>query len=330
MSIEATDLKLYKSVTVNDGNSNGGGMSVNEVVSNQATNLFPNVTQAERTAGITRYRKLFTKVHDGGNEVLYNHKLWIKKQTPAADSIYIKAGTNSDTQAQADDYTGWLGCGRLNTLASADSTSIEVLFEDAGIGISDGDYGWLSDSTNEEFVEVSGVSWDSHTATITLTSGLTYSYAAYDAGAPVYFAGYEDLSDTTSSIDSFVVTTAGDGDVDTSKFGTYNQGTIEDDWELEMDGANTFKMTGTVTGEIATGQAEASEFKPSNPNVTGSQGYYFIMEAGALTGTWTTGDTLTFSTHHAAKAVWVKEIVGETTASYSNNNPELRVSGESA
>ena len=330
MAIEATDLKLLKSATVNDGLANGGRMSTNEIVSNVPTNLFPNVTQAERTAGITRYRKFFSKLHDDGDEVLYNHKVWVKKQTPAADSLYIKVGTNTDTQAEADDYTDWLGCGRLNASANADATSVEVLFEDDGLGISTGDKAWLSDGTNEEFVEVSGVSFVDATATITLASGLTYSYAAYDPAAQVWFAGYEDLSDTTSSIDSFVLTGASNT-YDGSKFHTYNEGTIEDDWELEIEaGDATYKMTGTIAGEIATAQTKAAQKSFSNPSYSGSQGYYFSMDASALTGTWIAGEKLNFSTHHAAKAMWAKEIVTAGTASYSNNNPEIRVSGESA
>jgi hypothetical protein len=47
-------------------------------------------------------------------------------------------------------------------------------------------------------------------------------------------------------------------------------------------------------------------------------------------GTWETDDVMTFDTHHAAKAFWVKEVVPASTASYSNNNPTVRVSGESA
>jgi len=329
MAIESTDLVLYKSVTVNDTVSNGGRQSYTAVVSNVAVNLFPIVTQAQRTAGITRYRKVFSKLDDDGNEVLYNHKIFVKKQTPADDYIQIKVGTNIDTQAEADDYTGWLGCGRLNTLVSADATSIEVLFEGES-GISTGDTGWLSDSTNEEFVTVTNVSWVASTATITLSAGLTYGYAAYSALDPVYFAGYIDLSDTTSSPDTFVVA-VGSGTFDDSKINTYNQGTIEDDWTIEIEsGDSTYKCTGTFSGEIATGQAKASEFKPSNPNVSGAQGYYFRIQAGAFGGTWAEGNQLTFSTHHASKGVWIKEIVPALTASYSNNNPELRISGESA
>lgn len=329
MAIESTDLKLYKSATVGDTTANGGRQSYNEVVSNQATNLFPNVTQAERTAGLTRYRKMFSKLHDDGNETLYNHRLWIKKQTPADDYIQIKAGTNIDTQAAADDYTAWLGCGRLDGAVLADATTMDILFE-AASGVQNGDVGWLSDGTNEEFVTVSNVSWASNTATLTLSAGLTYGYSAYTAENPVYYAGYLDLSDTTSSVDGITVS-VGAGTFTSANLTTFNQGTIEDSWEIEFESGDvTYKCTGTYAGEIATGQAKASEFKPSNPNVAGSQGYYFKIAASSFTGTWVEGDKLTFDTHHASKAVWVKEVVPAGTSSYSNNNPEIRVNGESA
>jgi len=328
MAIEATDLKMYKSAVVNDADSNGGRMSYNEVVSNQATNLFPNVTQAERTAGLTRYRKAFCKLHDDGNEVLYNHKVWIRIETPAGDYIQIKEGTNEDVQSEADDYTEWLGCGTLNAPASIDATSIDVLFE-TNSGVQTGDAGWLSDGTNEEFVEVAGVSWSVNVATITLSSGLSYEYAAHTPSAPVRYGGVLELSDTTSSVDSISIT--GSGTFDEDKINTYNQGTVEDDWEIEINaGDTTYTCTGTNTGELTSSQNIASEFKPSNPNVSGTQGYYFRIQALAFGGSWVEGDKLNFSTHHAAKAIWAKEVVPASTSSYSNNNPYIRMSGESA
>jgi hypothetical protein len=326
MSISASEIKLYKSAVVNNTVTNGGRMSTVEVVTNVLNNLFPNVTQAERTAGITRYRKAFCKLHDSGDEVLYNHRTWVKVQTPADDYIQIKAGTNTDTQAEADDYTDWLGCGRLNTAESADSTSIDVLFEtNSGVGTPDAtntQLCWISDNTNEEFITVTGVTWNSNVATLTLESGLQYSYDTYGNTGTVV-AALVDFGDTTSSIDNIVVTSAS-GTVDVAYCHSENLGTVEDSWTITFTNSTDFTCSGATTGSVGSGSVSA-EFSPNGP-----LGNYFVIDAAAWGGSFTASDTVTFDTHHAAHAVWVKEVVPASTASYSNNNPTLRQSGESA
>ncbi len=327
MSIEASDLKLFKSSVVNNGSSNGGGMSYNEVVSGVMNNMFPNVTQAERTAGITRYRKGFSKVYDDGTEVLYNHKIWCTVQTPADDYVQIRPATDTDTQSDAEGYsTGWLGNGRLATTAAADSTEIEVDFEDNS-GIANGDAGWIGDGTNEEFVEVTNVSWSVNQATITLASGLTYAYSTYATTGTV-FAGYYEYGDTTSSHDTIAVTSAA-GTFDPTYLLVYNKGCVEDSWTITFTGSSTFTVAGAATGAIS-GGSTGSDYEPTNPSVGGSGNYYFRITTTAWGGSYLSGDTVTFNTNHAARAFWVKEVVPAGTSSYSNNNPEIRVSGESA
>jgi hypothetical protein len=328
MSIEASELKLYKSAIVSDTVANGGRMGTVEITSGVATNVFPNVTQSERTAGITRYRKTYTKVYDASSETLYNHKAFIKKQSPADDYVQVKAGTNTDTQAEADDYTGWLGCGKVNASVALDSTSVEVLFE-AASGIQAGDKAWLSDGTNEEYLTVSSdstaVTWVGSTATIILTTGTIYAYNAYTPSNPVWFSGYMDLGDTTSAVDSIVVTTAGDGTFDASYLTLLNKGCVEDTWTITMGAAGAFTAVGTNSG-ISRAGSRGSTFEPTN--TLGD--IMFRILSSAWVDTWAEADTLVMDTHHAAKAVWIKEIVPAATASYSNNNPELRIAGESA
>lgn len=328
MSIEAADLKLYKSAVINNGSTNGGRMSTTaEIVSGVMNNMFPNVTQAERTAGLTRYRKGFSKVYDDGTETLYNHKVWCTVQTPANDLIQVRPATNTDTQSDAEGYsTGWLGNGRLATVVAVDATEIEVDFEDAS-GIANGDDGWLSDGTNEEFVEVTNVSWSVNQATITLASGLSYGYSTYATSGTV-FAGYHEYGDTTASQDNVAVTSAS-GTFDPTYLLVYNKGCVEDSWTISFTGSSTFTCSGTNTGSIS-GGSTASDYEPTNPNVSGAGNYYFRVTTTAWGGSWINGNTVTFDTHHAARAFWVKEIVPAGTASYSNNNPEIRVSGESA
>ena len=78
--MESTDLVLYKSVTVSDVDANGGRMSYTQVTSGVLNNMFPNVTQDERTNGATRYRKFFYKNKNSAGETAANARVWISRK----------------------------------------------------------------------------------------------------------------------------------------------------------------------------------------------------------------------------------------------------------
>lgn len=106
MAISASLLKWYKSTTVSDAVGNGGVINTvtGLITTNSAENIFPNVTDAERVSGVTQYRKIFFRNENADSYA--NIKAWISQFTPATnDEISIVAGTASDTQADADDYT---------------------------------------------------------------------------------------------------------------------------------------------------------------------------------------------------------------------------------
>ena len=60
-------------------------MSSSDVLNNTGQNIFPNVTESERTSGLIRYRKVFIKKEDA---ILDNAKFFIDKLSTA----YASAG----------------------------------------------------------------------------------------------------------------------------------------------------------------------------------------------------------------------------------------------
>ena len=149
--MEDTDLCLMKSVTISDADANGGRMSFTQITSNVLANMFPNVTQTERTEGTTRYRKFFFRNKNSSLETAINSRIWISLKSSGGDYFRLKAGTDSDVQSAADDYTDWLGTGHLTEALATDSTTIEALF-DAATGVYNGSRIRLCDgSGGEEF-----------------------------------------------------------------------------------------------------------------------------------------------------------------------------------
>ena len=327
--MENTDLVLYKSAVISDAGANGGRMSSSLVTSNVLNNMFPNITQTERTSGKTRYRKFFFKNKNSANELASTSRFWISKRSNGGDYFRIKAGSNVDTQADSTAYTDWLGTGYLSVAINPDDTSFTVVF-DAPTGVYNSSVIRLSDSSGgEEFLTIvaaGGVSWIGNTATIVTTSGAQGSYPATEYGL---VCGVVELDSIIASADTFVVTSvSGTYDDTTFPILISNIGTVEDTWTLSFTSPTAFTVTGTNTGSLGSG-TRSSDFSPVNPNI-GTGAYYFSIRASGFGGTFVIGETITFSTHHSAKSIWAKEIAPALTSAESANRFNFKLYAEGA
>ena len=321
--MESTDLILYKSYAVSDVGTNGGRISTTSVTSNVLNNMFPNISETERTSGTTRYRKFFFKNNNASAETAANSRFWISSRSTGGDYFRIKAGTNTDTQSDASSYTSWLGSGYLSAQVTPDSTAIEAVF-DVADGIYNGSRIRLTDSSGvEEFLVVNTVSWLSTTATITPTTSPLNTYAA---AATSLVCGVVDVSSLICSTASWVETSvSGTYDETTYPVEVNNVGTVEDTWTLTFTSAIAFTVSGAITGSVGSG-TRGSNFSPINPNASGN--YYFMLRATGWGGTWAIGDTVTFATHHSAASIWVKEIVPASTSALSPNTFKFKLYAE--
>ncbi len=126
------------------------------------------------------------------------------------------------------------------------------------------------------------------------------------------------------------------GWTETSASGTYDEsahppvldniGTIEQTWTLTFTDATHFSVSGDTVGSVGSGDT-STDFAPQNSDFSKP---YFTLEAAGWGGTWTAGDTVVFTTHPAAIALWEKRVVPAGAASLSNNKITLVWPGESA
>jgi len=102
--IIAANLKLYQCATWTEGDTHGGAIDTgNEIASSGDQVIFDDVTDDERAAGDTEYRKVFFR---NENPDSVNIKCWIETNYSASNqTISIVEGTASDVQTDADDYT---------------------------------------------------------------------------------------------------------------------------------------------------------------------------------------------------------------------------------
>jgi translation elongation factor EF-Tu-like GTPase len=116
MSVQASDIKFKKSVVVTDTSANGGRKGQTEVVSGARHNLFPRVSKAERTAGVTRYRKEFWCNENADDDVAFDLMVFAEFPSNGGDRFAIGKGSQTNTQGDiATTPPDWLGVGKLET-----------------------------------------------------------------------------------------------------------------------------------------------------------------------------------------------------------------------
>jgi hypothetical protein len=321
MSIAASDVIFYKAVNSNDTAANGGRVGTTQVADGSLNNLFPNVSSAERTAGLTRYRKMFLRNENVSDLAMYSGEIWISTRSLAGDHFQMKPGTDTDQQSDAEGYSNWAGTGLLGAAAGSGESSIEVTFDTTSgvwaavpiriVGVS----GELDTSV------VGDPSWVGNTATLTISGELGYNFSATTTVVSTIVS----LGTIQKSTDTWTESsTSGTYDETTYPLTAYNVGTVTDSWTLTFSDATNFTVVGSNTGSVGSGDIN-TDFQPDN-----GSSYYFNLDKDGWGGTWVLGDTITFNTVHAGKSVWVKETVPAGVASYSNNTLELEWRGESA
>lgn len=343
MAIQSNEIKWYKSTIVNDTAGNGGPLSANECVDGVKNNVWPDVSQSERVAGSVKYRKTFIKVANDDDLALINPSIFVETNTPGEDTIVLLLGTQTDTQAQVVGYTRFYGAAALDLNANAGHTTLTVNVEN-GNGATgdtvfrDGDLVRIADKTsvdavggNAEFVRLAssnGVSWNGNQATLTLAAGnaLANNYLATNTKV----ASVIETADIEATVSNWSESSAaGSYDELASPVVLDHIGTVEQNWTLTFTSATQFDCYGDTLGLVGTGSIGGSSYAPNNPDFNKP---YFTLANGSPPwgGTWAVADTLSFTTHPAAVAIWEKRTVPAGANSFSGNKVIVAVTGESA
>ena len=182
MAITAANLKFYQSAVWSDAAANGGAINTGaEITSGASQNIFPNITDAERTTGVTKYKKIYLR---NENADAYNNvHAWIQANTPDAQTaVSIVAGGLTSTQGN-DTAVATL----TFTFAASDQV---IASADCHNALAEGEMIWNStDDTNTQKRAISTISADG----ITITLASAYAGTAGAAKA----ATVQKITDST-------------------------------------------------------------------------------------------------------------------------------------
>lgn len=330
MPILASEIKIYKSAVVSDLPANGGIMAAAEVTSGVSGNLFPNVGQAERLAGLTQFRKMFFKFANDADLEALNSRVWQDSNTVGDDRVVFFAATQRNTQSAITGAENKYGVGDLTLNAASGATSIQVTVEDGTqIIFRDGELIRISDRAtpsspgNEEWIRIDGVpSVLANVVTINLDTPLQNSYLSPGTHvSSVYEHGAVKATKTAAVVTSVSGTfTEGGANV----IALDHIGGIEQTWTLTFTSGTAFNISGDTLGAVGAGSV-LSASSPLNPSFAKP---YFTIPAACWGGSFLAGDTVVFSTSPASIPLWVRRVVPAGAAAMSNNMAGFYVDAE--
>jgi len=333
----SSDLKVYKA------KANGRMDGASPVTSGVLQNVFPHVTSSQRTAGFFDYKKTFWKVADDSDGTLLDPEIYEDAPTlSATDYVTMFLMGQRD---RVEDLTGYAtgtdtqrkyGSAVLKTSITAGASTLVVTVKNAALAAGadvifvNGDKIKLTDKAsadastgNEEVLTINGVpSVSGLDITITVTGTIANSYTA---GTVPRVSSLIKPGDITTSIGTVTKTSAA-GTLDTTTYPVVldNIGTVDEDWTMTFTDATHFNCTGDSLGAMGSGIISAN-FIPNNADFTKP---YFTFDYRAFGGTWTAGDTVTFTTHPAAVGIGQKRVVPAGSASLANNKTTQVLGGE--
>ena len=221
MAVESDEMAYYESVVKADIATNGGRIGTSLVSSGVRHALFPRVTKAQRTAGLTRYRKQGLTNINASEDIAYGVLQWLEFPSLAGDRFYIAEATDDDVQSAltALGYV-WTGCGALETALVGGESSVNLTMENDDFQFPNGGYLHISNNFLTSQTIAAGVrEGDS----VTLVTG-TWQFAAQTDNithpAGIYVGGNKVLTAHGSATEEWLelatnLTTAediGDGD----------------------------------------------------------------------------------------------------------------------
>lgn len=329
MSITNAELKAYRSVAISDSGSNGGLMSDMQVISGVSANLFGNASALERSLGAVRFRKIFYKVANPDNIALVSPRFWQDSNTAGQDRVVFFPASQRDTQSGITGLETLYGMGLLSVGELAGSSSLTVDVE-AGTAIifRDGDLIRVSDKAtpmavgNEFWVRLDAVPVVvGSVVTLSLESPLPVNFLSGAKVSSVY-----ESTNIAPSLVGMAVSSAGGGiATNWEDFATATSiGSIDQNWTLTFTSATAFDISGDTIGAVGSGSIAAT----SGPYHAAVGGLYFQILSGLFEGAFLTGDTITFTTHPASAALWMRRTIPAGAVAVSNNRVALYMDGE--
>lgn len=326
MALTLSDIKVFKSVNNSDTTANGGAITANEVVDVVGA-IFPNVDNAERLSGSTKWRKMFFKIVSTNNTPLIASRIYQDADTQGEDIILFTPGTSTDTQGSINVDADMYAAGTLNTTVLSGAQTVEVSIPSfvnnwfkVGQTVRVSDKMATDNTGNEEFVTVSNVNVLGDLVTLTFTDALVNAYSSLTTRV----MNVLDVGDIGAKAANKVITSGG-GTFDLSKVTCVNRSTVDATWTITFTSSSVYNITSSLLGAPVAGNL-VSESSITNA----AYGLpYFTINQSAFGGTFSSGDVVSFQTVAASYSIWLKRVIPAGAAPLAVNKAYFVLDGGS-
>ena len=339
MTVAASDIIWRASALISDSTpaQNGGRMNLSStLVTGVKNNLFPDVSQAQRTAGVTQYRKAFLHVAPtSGNVEVLNGKVFLDRFTPGEDYVLLYEGNQTDTQ-NAISGTRAYGVAKLKTgspISANDTTCVcaveNIAAYTAATPFRAGDTVRISDrlvnevTGHEEYLTVDTATYGTPTGYVTLAFTTAIQNAYSDTATNMAISSVITKDSIKPSADSLVVTSQGGGTFNLTDVVLSNRHTVEQIWTLTFTSATNYTITCDTLGITVNGNSVSTATCSTNGAT------YVVIPSTAFGGTFAANNTIVFATHPATIPVFYKRVVLAGTTTLANDSCSVAFQGES-
>ena len=296
-----------KPAQTNKTASNGGRMTRFISTSNALENLFPNISNADREAGVTVRAKAFLHFADPSNQSMIAPKFHLLRPTQSTDYAAFFPTTFDSTQANWLESPRRYGAGTLVNDVIAGSTVIQATenYPFPVFVIGDLVRVFRVNITTGAFIAsdlktISNVTRSNSVATITLDSGLSSDYSATNTDPEMTVVASVYLNADIQAVVSNLVFTSQTG-VFSGVINLNGLSTVSQVFTLDFTSATSGTITGDVLGVIGSFNI-SGEISPTNGDFNAP---YFTIPSGAFSGACKSGDRLVFRTDpHAMPLVY--------------------------
>ena len=197
MPIETNNLVLYKSERLTDTSDGGGKYSGQVVIDGESNNLFPDVSELDRTMGRVSLRKIFPAINNNDTESLMGSTVFISKNPddPNVSALLFSTRSHTDTRGAAqnrlENYLakGAQAVGSLLDTAYSGMKSFQVVMgtNESENSIGDTIVLVVNEGTVNEFAQyVRITSVETRTATLRVNNtNIEYKIATYSFQDPL-------------------------------------------------------------------------------------------------------------------------------------------------
>ena len=163
MTVKASLIKFYQCATWAEGVAHGGGISAVEISSGLLNNIFDDVSDAERVAGDTDYRKTYVKNTNADTWAAV--KAWIALFTESEDDeISVLRGGTKSTESTPAALTGTATFAASTAVVGAASSFLSELAPGEKVYNS-------TDDAESDGVEIASITDDTHLTLLSAYAG---------------------------------------------------------------------------------------------------------------------------------------------------------------